>query len=285
MSQLFQNFRGVFKELTKWCFWCIKLRSIDKQNPILIYQMGKVGSRTVYTTLKESNTKIPILHIHTLNEDIWRNTVKHTRRSPKFYLPEHLIVSWFLMRKLKKGIFPCRIITLTREPIGRAISFLFQDLNKKAYRFIHLSSEKKLPYLQLKLTEMLMENNGHSNPGEWFEKELKVCFNIDVFEKEYNFEKGFQIIDHVNTPVLIMRMEDINFALNSALSNFLTKGVWTSVKQANISNDKWYAEWINRLKSQYKLTPQQAQSIFSTYYFNHFYASFQNSLENRWVRP
>lgn len=40
----------------------------SNQSPILIYQMGKVGSKTVYESLKALNLATPVYHTHLLNK-------------------------------------------------------------------------------------------------------------------------------------------------------------------------------------------------------------------------
>lgn len=42
------------------------IRSLNfrKQPPVLIYQMGKVGSTSIYKTLKRARIRYPIFHIH-----------------------------------------------------------------------------------------------------------------------------------------------------------------------------------------------------------------------------
>ncbi len=46
----------------------IHLKNWNKKPPILIYTMGKVGSMTVYQSLKEAKLGNPVYHIHFLTD-------------------------------------------------------------------------------------------------------------------------------------------------------------------------------------------------------------------------
>lgn len=43
--------------------------AIIGKTPILVYQMGKVGSSTIVNTLKSSNINNPVYHIHFLSSE------------------------------------------------------------------------------------------------------------------------------------------------------------------------------------------------------------------------
>ena len=93
--------------------------------PILIYQMGKVGSSSIYFSLKSlySNT----YHVHTLNSKILANlkaqyNVKD-RGLPGHWSASDMILSNNLLAE------PLKIITLVREPINRNFSAFFENID------------------------------------------------------------------------------------------------------------------------------------------------------------
>lgn len=122
--------RKFIKELFYWVVNYFLISKLEHKNPIIIYQMGKVGSSTVKATLKAMNLPFPIFHVHTLNEDHLHHAWKRVRRSINPYAPQHLIVSSLLIKKIQRHKFPCRFVTLSRAPIERAISFVFEDHKK-----------------------------------------------------------------------------------------------------------------------------------------------------------
>src|SRR5204863_3507104 len=91
--------------------------------PILIHQMGKVGSSSVYETLLALDLDVPIYHSHVLNKfDEYEQSVKQTRADPAKNI-EFLRASRALRRILdSKRWDSWSVITLVRAPIPRAIS-------------------------------------------------------------------------------------------------------------------------------------------------------------------
>ena len=104
----------------------IKRRWCRISKPVLVYQMGKVASSSVYLSL-EKTTDFDVFHVHRLNpENIAKVREEHVQRgdSPPnekkgLYLYENLIRT----RKTHT-----KIISLVREPIARNISAFFQNL-------------------------------------------------------------------------------------------------------------------------------------------------------------
>jgi hypothetical protein len=86
-------FRGYARETYERICWRLKLKGIEHRRPILVYQMGKVGSSTVVRTLRAVEAATPVLHVHTLTRTGLDHAVRRQRASRQPYLPEHLIVS------------------------------------------------------------------------------------------------------------------------------------------------------------------------------------------------
>jgi len=102
---------------------------MDKET-VLIYQMGKVGSSSIYQSLGKSKRFKPY-HIHTLNlESI--NKIKKRSKHKGLKIEKHITDSEFILNKyftnetLQKKL---KIITLVREPISRNIAAYFQNLD------------------------------------------------------------------------------------------------------------------------------------------------------------
>jgi hypothetical protein len=260
-----------------------KLQRVRKQNPILVYQMGKVGSRTVVEALRTLSLNAPVIHLHTLNPEALARAIRKERHSPSPHLPRHLVASQVLVEKMKAGVFPCRVITLTREPIGRAVSFAFEDWRKKAPDALSDEGELDTSQMTAAVAEMLREENGHSDPGLWFESELKECLGIDVFSTPYRFDQGFTILPDNNTPALVIRLEDLDRSLRPALASFLSVHPNAiKVHQTNVGSDKWYAESLRQVKQSFALPDLVVQRVLGTRYMNHFYPTEKNELHQRW---
>lgn len=261
-----------------WTLWRVR-----EQNPILVYQMGKVGSRTVVEALRALDLNAPVIHLHTLNPEGLARAIRKERHSPSPHLPRHLVASQMLTQKMKSGRFPCRVITLTREPIGRAVSFAFEDWRKKAPDALSDGGELDTSQMATAVAEMLNSENGHSDPGLWFESELKGRLGIDVFSTPYRFDQGFTILPDNDTPALVIRLEDLDRSLRPALASFMdVPSNAIKMHQTNVGSEKWYAESLRQVKQSFTLPEPVIQRILGTRYVDHFYPAEKNKLHQRW---
>src|ERR1700741_1041287 len=81
-------------------------KSIASHTPIIVYQMGKVASMSVYTSLKEQYPGIT-LHRHELIPTEWQDAT--------------------LLNHANNFHQPLLIISMMRDPIARNISAFFQN--------------------------------------------------------------------------------------------------------------------------------------------------------------
>ncbi len=102
-------------------------RDMDKEK-VLIYQMGKVGSSTVYETVKAMGLDCSISHIHFLSDSGISKAEYAFMNSKSKQIPMHLIRSKILKRHLNLKSDKIKIISLTRDPVSRIISDVFQNL-------------------------------------------------------------------------------------------------------------------------------------------------------------
>jgi len=100
------------------------LDNLREGTPIIVYQMGKVGSNSIKNSLISCDVK-PVFHVHAVNPShikmITEEELANGRTPPDFWLGERLYVD--VIRKGKIAKF----ITLVREPVSRNISAFFQS--------------------------------------------------------------------------------------------------------------------------------------------------------------
>jgi len=103
-----------------------------RKPPILIYQMGKVGSATILKSLSNYKLDRSVYHVHNLDHSLaekqlsWAIATTGTNRRY-----DNLWNSLFLSLSVKRPRsekWP--VITLVREPVGRNISFFFQVMDR-----------------------------------------------------------------------------------------------------------------------------------------------------------
>jgi hypothetical protein len=108
MSLLSRVVPGPFKSLARtWIDHLGFERKLRQATPVVVFQMGKVGSRSVYESLSRQYAGA-VVHTHLFQADHPDRGVRRLHR-------------WALAETR-----PLNIISLTREPVGRNVSAFFQ---------------------------------------------------------------------------------------------------------------------------------------------------------------
>lgn len=252
--------------------YALALRRIEEQEPVIVFQMGKVGSSTVVETLHRMDLSQPVLHVHTLAPDHLAHAVARQRQSGRPYLHEHLIVSARLLAKRQRGRLPCRLITLTREPISRAISFVFEDAIKQMPGARRPDGSYDIDRVQAVVQDLLATQNGVADPTQWFDRELNRGFGVDVFAQPFDTDRGFMIFEGTDCSVLLIRMEDLNRVLPDALGTFLgLDAAGIEMWKANVGGHKNYAKDLEAVKNRLALPDELLDQVLTTRYATHFY--------------
>lgn len=156
---------------------------------ILVYQRGKVGSRTVYKSIEAHGGYV--LHCHGL-EDVGENADDLYR-----------------ILNLKSG----KIICLVRDPVAREVSAMWQHL----YRIAH-DGNSETTFLELE--KRYISEDIFKREFQWFEWQMKKVFHIDVFQYPFDREKGYGIIREGNIELLLMKLEKLD-QLQEIIGSFL----------------------------------------------------------------
>jgi hypothetical protein len=266
--ELYSSARS-FKERSQFYF-----RNFDANPPIIVYQMGRVGSSTVYRSLINSNSylKNPVYQVHFLSDEGIRNAEEYFLSLNPPLRAEHIERSKLLRKKMSKSRGRWKIITLVREPIARDISDFFQNVQKYYPHLIDSRGKIKREESIRHLQEMFMNYDPKTDyTCNWFDSELRPAFDIDVYNCPFNHALGFSIIRNETIDLLIMRLEDMNRCFTRALREFLGLKEPVSMKRSNISAEKPYQADYEYIKENIVLPKSVASTIFSTKYATHFY--------------
>jgi hypothetical protein len=241
--------------------------------PIIIYQMGKVGSSTIYSSLKSADIPNAIYQVHFLSLNGIKSTEAYLK-SLKEPTPSHLRISRALRYKLALNReAPARIITLVRDPVARKISSLFQNLRLHRKRYLDEIGNLKQSVLiddLKKYADTFDETSDYC--CSWFDTEFKAFLDIDPFKYDFDKENGFGIIEKNNIKVLILRMEDLNNIFSNAISSFLAmKEHRVQLCSSNIGSQKKYSNVYQDVLLRLKLDRPTCEKIYSSKYVSHFY--------------
>jgi len=246
----------------------LECRIMKENEVVLVYQMGKVGSSSIYETLNRNG--ILTYHVHEFN--IPRRILRQGSFAYNYItLFEKVIFNLrdvfmilprkMFLRKLRKKE-RIKIVTLVREPIGRNVSGLFQVRINRIKKLI-LSRDIKL------IERKFYSEFPHFYPLVWFDEELKEIFGIDVYKYNFDKEKGYQIIRRENIEVLVLKLEKLEMN-KKVISSFLSRKI--EFMDANKSVDKWYSGVYKEFRKKFIPNGKYMDSVYKSKYMEHFYA-------------
>ena len=261
----------------------IKFKSIRfKKPPIIILTPGKVGSMSVYYTLKKE-TSNHVFHIHNFSKKGIEKSIKDHVNSNRKSKPLHIILSKILRKKLSKYDGKLLIITIIREPISREISSFFQ--NTELYKDV---LENKKLEIDKDIANKLLYKNFESNICEslkdWFDLEIYNNFGIDVFSNEFDYENKYVISHSKNYHHLLLKMENLDVIFPKAIMNFLNLNKPLYLKKANVGDEKHYASIYKDVKKNIKLNSKTIDQIVNSTFFEHFYFEDKAKVIDKWSK-
>lgn len=256
-----------------------------RQPPILVYQMGKVASSTVCSSLKAAGLRNSVLHLHFLSEDLPDHIETH-KRAGIHIIPYHLMLSR-AVREILHGSENrlCKVITLIRDPIAFVVSDIFQNPKFARQNIEHangtISVEKVSEYLHYKLSkpDALDYQDG------WFDRELKRVFGIDVFASPFPKNIGFEVYKGKRVEVLLLRVEDLSTRGAEAMSQFLGIRRPVDLKQCNVRNDSKDSRQYESLLNSFSIDESLCRAIYSCRLATHFYSEEMiNRFVSKWTK-
>ncbi|OEF99782.1 hypothetical protein BHF71_00985 [Vulcanibacillus modesticaldus] len=262
-----------------------RLSKYLSDDAIIIYQMGKVGSTSIEESIK--NYSKNVIHIHSLYS---QNAYDHFKnyQSIKFYVSLKERIRYKIFAYLKRYILRrnkrIKIITLVREPISRNISMFFQDIHIPIFEIAKFFDNRYEENVNNEMIyKMYIDKFNHEYGVDWFDKELKRAFNIDIYDYNFDKEKGFSIIKKDNINLLVIKMEKLN-ELEKQIGDFLEIEDF-KLKNVNISSKKWYADLYKDFKKKFSPSEEYIDTLYNSRYMKHFYSEEEiNHFRNKWLK-
>jgi hypothetical protein len=237
-------------------FFEIRLR---RATPDFIYQMGKVGSSSVYHSILQQYSGA-VFHAHNFFIDHEDPPIRH-------------LYDWVIVKER-----PLKVISLTREPIGRNVSAFFQNFDR----------DTGVPYAKSafsieELKAIFLLNYKHEIPLVWFDNNIRVNFGIDVFATQFS-ESGIATYANNNIELLIMRLEVADDEKNKAIGSFLGLDHF-QLQRTNVGEEKEYSTTYNEFKRKVRFSSDYIDKMCNSKYFNHFYSQETiNAVRTKWSK-
>ena len=239
------------------------------QNIYLIYSMGKVGSSAIYNSIKKQIPYADVFHVHFLSDN-WLKKILPTLDSV-FHVNIKIgnKINSYLKKNPNRKI---KIITLTREPIIREVSNIFENW-KHLYQNI-----EKVDKLELKRR---LDENDFDFTLNWFDTEFKEFLGFDIYDYKFDKESGYDIYEYNSMEILCIKQEDLREVGEKALKEFIGKNIL--LKDANKTANKKGNNLYSFLKNNYKTSNERLNTLYSSKYIKHFYSEDELSVfKKKW---
>ncbi|OBG31697.1 hypothetical protein A5672_26580 [Mycobacterium alsense] len=240
-----------------------------------MFQMGKVGSTTHEETLE---ARYRYYHLHSRSD---------------FYAKYEP----YRAGRRGKGAEYFDIITATRDPLARKISWFFHHLavsrvNPTAeYPFCFESEEAaQNATMDDLIARFHAWDDGIAEATEWFDRHFEPATGIRIYDHRFDPEKGWQIFRDGKWRVLVLRFEDIHKNHLDALNEFVVEryGEPSRIDRlwpANLSSQKWYFDLMKDFIAEIQFSDSDIEAAYSTPYARYFYTDHELAImRSKWLK-
>jgi hypothetical protein len=245
-----------------------------KSNPLILYQMGKVGSETLEASLQCHVNNRPIVRVHSLIVEHIEEALSSLNLSrAKYFQRSRLVLDGThfareLSRDLHKATW--QVITMVRDPVAQNISSFFQILDMIIPNF-----EERLQRDSISLDE-LMEQFVARYPidspfANWFNVEMQPSFDIDVFAYDFDVDAGYRIYREPQINLLLLRLEDLDRIAADAIREFLAIDNF-KLARTNEATNKGYHKLYKRFCNEAEFPSAYVEGIYNGKIARHFYS-------------
>jgi len=278
----------------------LTLRRSDLGDPILIYTVGKVGSRSVVSALRASELARPVHHVHWLTDtklaDASRGYREGARRyrgtdKSRRFLQRFIWLGEFLNHEIAQADRVWTVVTLVRDPVARNVSSFFQNIGR-FYDFWPMDEleHRDTDDVARELVDLFLESyptnstliSDDGDPLVWFDEELKAVFDVDVYAGSFPAKVGFRTYSSATANVLLIRVEDLDRVASHAFGSFLgASGV--TVERRNDSLSKPYSAVYRRFRELLVMPEDYLDRLYTSRYATHFYTEAETAaFRDRW---
>lgn len=239
-----------------------------ESKPILVFQMGKVGSVSVASSLSKCGLPTSLFHVH------WLNNLekKESEVLRVFANTEHMLQHIQEAKSLRYAIdnfpseFKWNVITMVRDPVARNISAFFQAAPDLIPNFREAYDRGEITFDIL--YEYFKQN---IDSGNWFNDQFRPVFNIDLLDIPFPIEQGYEIYQAPKAKILLMRLEDMNRVIKQAMENFLGIENFILIDK-NKGEEKYYGD-LYKIFQTYPLPRDYVDAMYSKTWVRHFYSA------------
>jgi hypothetical protein len=275
--------------------------------PLLIYTMGKVGSSSIFLSLRQLGLRRLVDHVHFLDLEY----LNQLEASLKPAYPDSLVNLRHVWRSQRHAQeltsnpdARVQAISLIRDPLARNLSNFFQQIVVKPLpgdgnaRWRVVSSyygfestvradksgapDAHAPGMR-ELIELFFDRVDHDFHVHWLEHELSGMLDIDVYASPFPTDKGYAIYHSDRADVLLFRLRDLNRSVTQAVHEFLGFQDFC-LNNANVGDRKAYADVYQAFKASIVFPSAFLDRMYDSRFARHFYTeSERQALRAQWT--
>lgn len=252
---------------------------------LLVHQMGRAGSMTTVSTLRNASLGMPVFHTHWLNT---RNIAKRLNRfagAPDRKLPFNVRVGIRISQELGRhgrDYRPWHLVTVFREPVARNLSVYFLSIVDYIPDFFRRHASGELTNNEI--LDVFLRKFPHDEPLDWFNEEVLEIFGIDVFEYPFPVEHGYQVIREEGFSMLLIKVEELNDCFARAFEEFFDVRISTLDQKHITERDPSYGMYQRFLKD-VRLPDEYLTRMYDSRFARHFYSPAEiERFKRRWSK-
>ena len=197
--------------------------------------MGKVGSSSIYRTLKKNN----FFTIHT-----------HSHEEAEY-----------IIKKYRGKIY---LITGIREPLTRNISAFFQNINNKNNKYWYIGNKIELKKLNvgslIKIFNERVDLHIREIVAPWFDNFYKIC---KVKKEDFISASNIYTFNKDNLEIIIYKLENFKDFEEYFFKRFSDIFPFNKFYQENLASSKDYSNLYKEFKRLYFIDNEKYQNLYS----------------------
>ncbi|WP_157411147.1 MULTISPECIES: putative capsular polysaccharide synthesis family protein [Actinoplanes] len=254
----------------------------------VVYQMGKVGSSSLYESLRAAG--VPNLYkIHYLSDQgIERAQRLYAGFRTEVGVP-HLAASREL-RELRRSRPDVRwtVFTLVREVIARDVSAYVQMVDLLNPALVDGPEPDVGRIARGAAAQFLGFDERRNYTCRWFADELGAVFGVDVFDHAFDHARGWQWIRTAGVDLILLRTEDLTRVLSEATTvavDVPVAPVYASARSPEKLQAAYEVNTYRRVLDRVRIPERTCRRVYDAKYARHFYTDQEiDAFTDRWTK-
>lgn len=248
------------------------------EGPVLVYQMGKVGSTSVTAALSNGLGPERVAQVHFLSERFERRA-RGQARYERQLAQRRRVLDLLNGEPSRRALF----VTMVRDPVTRAVSDFFENPG------IYLDPSDRLATASLDAMHDAFATRApraFAYPAQWFDGEFRAFTGVNVLELPFDPALGYAVSRHDAFDLLILRTESMDHAFEPGMHRLLRDSPSFPVGRANAAEHKGPAGLRSRFVAGLTIDAGALEAAYANDFMRHFYAKDEiDRMRLRWAAP